>query len=99
MMRLAHAARETFVTYEEIYDGDLLKDDALAAGTIPGLYVSALAEAEQGAWPIALAGRSGPDGAHLRTSSDMAATRDGFARYLEQHIGRTSGKQREWPSG
>src|SRR3546814_19320895 len=87
-MVLAHAATETLVTYEEIHDGDLLRDEALAAGTIPGLYVSALAEAAQGAWPIGLAGRYGPDGAHHKTYAEMAATRAGFAPYPWQFVSK-----------
>ena len=44
----AHAARATLVTVEEIVDGDLLADEALAAGTIPALYVSGIAEVAKG---------------------------------------------------
>ncbi len=36
MMLMAHAAKDTMVTAEEIYDGDLLADEKLAPGTIPG---------------------------------------------------------------
>ncbi|HCP01611.1 MAG: CoA synthetase [Alphaproteobacteria bacterium] len=86
MMLMAHAARETFVTAEEIYDGDLLADEARAPGTIPGLYVSALAEAASGAWPVGLFGRYGPDDAHLREYLERARTDEGFASYLEEFV-------------
>src|ERR1700728_3284076 len=36
---MAHAAQKTIVTVEKIYDGDLLHDPLLAAGTLPGFYV------------------------------------------------------------
>ena len=54
LMTLAHASTKTLVTFETLYDGDLLADEKMAAGTIPSIYVSGLAEAKKGAWPIAL---------------------------------------------
>lgn len=86
MMLMAHAACETLVTAEEIYDGDLLADEARAPGTIPGLYVSALAEAADGAWPVGLFGRYGPDDTHLRDYLKRARTDEGFASYLEEFV-------------
>ncbi len=86
MMVMAHAARQTFVTAEEIYDGDLLADTVRAPGTIPGLYISALAEAENGAWPVGLFGAYGPDDAHLRDYLERARTDEGFAGYLEEFV-------------
>ena len=44
---MAHAAKETLVTVEQVRPGDLLADETLAAGTLPALYVTALAEAPQ----------------------------------------------------
>ena len=46
MMLMAHAAKTTLVTAEKIHDGDLLADEQLAPGTIPGLYIGGVAEAE-----------------------------------------------------
>lgn len=86
MMLMAHAARDTLVTAEEIYDGDLLADEKLAPGTIPGLYVTAVAEAEKGAWPCGLFGRYGPDDAHLRDYLGRAKTEDGFVGYLDEFV-------------
>lgn len=86
MMMMAHAARQTFVTVEEIRDGDLLADEALAPGTIPGLYVTALAEAANGAWPVGLFRRYGPDDAHLRRYLELAKTEEGFRRYLDEFV-------------
>ena len=86
LMTMAHAARETLVTVEEVRPGDLLADDALAAGTLPALYVTALAEAPRGAWPMGLAGHYEPDRAHLADYAQAAASEDGFARYCADHV-------------
>ena len=86
LMTMAHAARETLVTVEEVRPGDLLADDALAAGTLPALYVTALAEAPQGAWPMGLAGHYEPDRAHLADYARLAASEAGFGRYLAEHV-------------
>ena len=85
-MVMAHAARLTLVTVEEITDEDLLADDRTAAGTIPALYVTAIADVERGAWPIALRGHYSADAEHLRLYAEQARTPDGFQRYLQQHV-------------
>jgi len=86
MMLMAHASRETLVTADEIYDGNLLADEKLAPGTIPGLYVSAVAEAENGAWPVGLFGRYGGDEAHLRDYLERARSDEAFAGYLDEFV-------------
>lgn len=86
LMLMAHAARQTLVTVEEVRDDDLLADEAYAAGTIPALYVSAIAEAGNGAWPVGLAGRYPADAAHLAEYARLAKTDAGFQRYLDEHV-------------
>lgn len=88
LMLMAHAAKETFVTVEEIVEGSLLQDPAVAAGTIPGLYVDAVAEAVRGAWPLGVPRLYDPDQAHLACYARMARTADGFRAYLEQWVTR-----------
>ncbi len=83
---ISHASKQTLVTVEEFYDGDLLADDRMAAGTVPSLYVSGVALAEQGAWPLGLPGAYGVDGGHLTEYAALARTEDGFARYLADHV-------------
>src|SRR3546814_16135116 len=96
-MLMAHAARDSLVTVEEIVDGDLTADPVTAAGTIPGLYVTALAEAKQGAWPQALPGGYRADAAHLARYAELARPADGFATYLaERSAERRVGN--EWVS-
>ncbi|HEY2134402.1 MAG TPA: CoA-transferase [Xanthobacteraceae bacterium] len=83
---MAHAAARTVVTVEKIYDGDLLADPVLAAGTLPGFYVESIAVAPNGCWPLGLPDYYAADLAHLAEYARLAATPDGFARYLEQYV-------------
>ena len=86
LMLMAHAATHTLVTVEEISDDDLLADEAYAAGTIPALYVSAVAQVANGAWPVGLAGRYAADTAHLAEYARLAKTASGFQQYLDEHV-------------
>ena len=86
LMTMAHAARQTLVTVETITGEDLLADDRTAAGTIPALYVTAVAEAREGAWPVGLRGCYAPDADHLRLYARLAETVDGFKQYLDEHV-------------
>ncbi len=90
LMLMAHASAETFVTAEEIVDHNLMDDPKLKAGTIPGLYVSALAEAKDGAWPIGIPGGYNSDHEHLAWYVEMAQTQEGFQQYLQEVIFKTS---------
>ncbi len=83
---MAHAARATLATVECIVDDDLLADEASAAGVLPALYVTALAEAPRGAWPLGLAEQYPADAAHLRHYASLARSEDGFARYLAEEV-------------
>lgn len=86
LMLVAHAARSTLVSVEAITGDDLLADERMAAGTIPALYVTARAHAERGAWPLGLWGQYPADATHLKGYTELAATEEGFARYLDHHI-------------
>jgi glutaconate CoA-transferase subunit A len=83
---MAHAAAKTVVTVEKLFDGNLLEDPVLAAGTLPGFYVDAVAIAENGCWPLSLPDHYAADLDHLADYARLAATAEGFARYLEQHV-------------
>jgi len=83
LMLAAHAARCTLVTVEEIVPGDLLRDERMAPGTIPSLYVDAIAEARNGAWPTGLWGCYAADTAYLADYARVARDEAGFARYLK----------------
>lgn len=88
LMLAAHAARETLVTVERIQDESLLEDERMAAGTIPSLYVSALAQVREGAWPVGLADCYEPDRAHLREYVALAGSAEGFQDWMTRHVFR-----------
>lgn len=83
---VAHAAKQTFVTYEEQRKGDMLEDEILAPGVIAAVYIAATAHAPKGAWPLGVAGLYGIDDAHLSQYAKAAKTREGFQRYLDQWV-------------
>ena len=85
---MAHAAEQTFVTVEEIVDGDLMASEETAAGTIPALYISGIAEAPNGAWPLGFLDMYPPDEAHLAEYAQMARTAEGFADYAKREFRR-----------
>lgn len=86
LMTMAHAARTTLVTVERIQDDNLLDDVRWAAGTIPSLYIGAVAEMKNGAWPLGLWDHYPPDEEHLRAYVERARTPGGFAAYLTTHV-------------
>jgi glutaconate CoA-transferase subunit A len=86
LVTVAHAAQKTVVTVEKLSEGNLLEQELLAAGTLAGFYVEAVAVAPRGAWPLGLGGHYPADPAHLAEYASLAATADGFARYLERHV-------------
>lgn len=75
LMTMAHAARRTLVTVERIVDGNLFESEELAAGLVSTLYVDAVAEAQQGAWPLNLWDRYPIDEAAMHAY--IACARDG----------------------
>jgi len=83
---MAHAAERTIATVEKIYDGNLLEDPALAAGTLPGFYIESVVVAERGAWPLGLPDYYAADAGHLADYARMAATAEGFAEYLSRYV-------------
>ncbi|MSQ62310.1 MAG: CoA synthetase [Betaproteobacteria bacterium] len=83
---IAHAARRCFVTCEEIRPGDMLEDELLAPGVLSSVYVSGVAQARRGAWPLSVAGVYGIDDAHLTLYAKAAKTGEGFRRYLEEYV-------------
>lgn len=83
LMTMAHAAKQTLVTVEEIIDGDLMDDPLQAPAAIPAHYITSIARAEQGAWPCALDGHYERDGAAFEAYARMARTEEGFTEFLE----------------
>jgi glutaconate CoA-transferase subunit A len=83
---IAHASKQTLVSVEEIRQGDMLADELLAPGVISATYVSAVAQAPNGAWPLGIAEVYGIDDAHLALYARAAKTREGFERYLDEFV-------------
>ena len=83
---IAHAAKATYVSFELLREGDMLQDEILAPGVLGSVYVSALAPAPRGAWPLGVADEYPIDDAHLMAYAKAARTREGFRRYLEQWV-------------
>lgn len=84
----AHASRRTLATVEALWDGDLLDDERMAAGTLSHLYVDAIALAPEGAWPMGLQYRYAEDAAHISGYVRQARTAQGFQAYLNTHVER-----------
>ena len=83
---IAHASARCFVTVEEVRPGDMLEDELLAPGVLSSVYVSGVARAERGAWPLGVAGVYGIDDAQLRRYAVAAKTREGFKAYLDEFV-------------
>ena len=83
---IAHAAKRTYVSFEEMKPGDMLEDELLAPGVVSSIYVTATAAAARGAWPLGVAGLYDIDDAHLAHYAAAARTREGFERYLDEFV-------------
>ena len=83
---MAHASAKTIVTVEKITDNNLLADATLSAGTLPGFYVESIALAPCGAWPLPLPDHYAWDAEHLAEYARLAASEEGFAKYLERYV-------------
>ncbi|HTT40594.1 MAG TPA: CoA transferase [Burkholderiales bacterium] len=86
LMTMAHAAHRTLVTVEEVSDVDLMRDPDRAPGVIPSIYITALAEAPRGAWPLQLADAYGIDEAALLQYVEAAQTARGFERWIAEWL-------------
>jgi glutaconate CoA-transferase, subunit A len=80
---MAYAAKSTLVTVERISETSLLDDERDAAGVLPALYVSHIALAERGAWPLGLWGEYPTDSAEVARYAQMARTPEGFRAYMD----------------
>ncbi|MDP4796120.1 MAG: hypothetical protein NWR87_04335 [Rhodospirillales bacterium] len=83
---IAHASKTLLVTVEKIQDESLLASEASAAGTLPGFYVTALAEAKMGALPLGLVEHYPADTDALTAYAREARTEEGFQAYLQREV-------------
>ncbi|MHA1113616.1 MAG: CoA transferase subunit A [Alphaproteobacteria bacterium] len=86
IMTMAHAAKRTLITFEKLYDGNLLDNVEMAPGTLPSHYVTAISQQEKGCWPLGFLDWYETDIAHMERYVDLARTEEGFARYLDEHV-------------
>ncbi|MBD0415336.1 CoA transferase subunit A [Oryzicola mucosus] len=80
---MAYASAMTLVTAERIVDDSLLADETTAAGTLPALYVTQVAEAKHGARPYGLWGEYPADTQELLRYAREARTAEGFSAYMQ----------------
>lgn len=90
LMTMAHAARHTLVSVEQITDDDLMQDELRAPATIPGHYINSLTKAERGSWPLALEGCYAADEQALEAYAVMARSSEGFEEFMELSPGLTN---------
>ena len=86
---IAHASKACYVSYEELKPSDMLEDELLAPGCIGSVYVTAVAPAPRGAWPLGVPGAYGIDDAHLMHYARLAKTAAGFRQYLDEFVFKT----------
>lgn len=82
VMLLAHASKTTFVTVEQISETSLLEDEKLAAGVLPSIYVTAVAEFKNAAWPTGLYDEYDLDAREVESYTQAARTQEGFDAYM-----------------
>lgn len=84
---LAHASRNALVTVEEIVDGNLLEDPLRVCGTLPALYVTAIAHAPNGTWPLPFGDLRRGDAGFMARYASQARSRAGFDECLAELMG------------
>lgn len=86
LFTIAHAAKTTLATTEEIQDDNLTEDPVMAAGTIPAMYLGGLAVAKEGSKPLGLGQKYAIDMDHIRSYAAEARTQEGFNAYLQREV-------------
>lgn len=87
VLLMAHAARATLVTVEEIVEGNLLEDPARSGAVLPAIYVSAIAVARRGAWPLSFVDLYPADEAAIARYVGLATGAQGVAQFLVEWDG------------
>lgn len=91
LMLMAHAAERCLASTEALHPGDLLADPQLAPGTLPALYVEAVALAPGGALPLGLFTRYPPARADIAAYARAAHSAEDFAHWLAQRLASLDG--------
>jgi glutaconate CoA-transferase, subunit A len=82
LVTMAHAARQTLVTVEDVLEENLLEDGARSGAVLPAIYVTQIAHAPHGAWPLAFLDLYPDDEAELSRYAAAARSSEGFAQYV-----------------
>ena len=83
---LAHASASTLVTVEDLHPGNLLDDPLLAPGTLPHLYVTKVALAPVGTWPLAFLDRVPAGDAALARYAEASRSAAAFSTLVEEWL-------------
>ena len=83
---IAHAAKTLLVTVEAFQDESLLANEASAAATLPGFYVSAITQAKMGAKPLGLVEHYSADTDEIMAYARAAWTEAGFDAYIQRTV-------------
>lgn len=86
LITLAHASRSTLVTVEALHPGNLLSDPARAPGTLPHLYVTKVAVAPGGTWPLPFLDRVPGDESALARYAEASHSAAGFQALLREWL-------------
>jgi glutaconate CoA-transferase subunit A len=90
---MAQAAHRTLVTVEALTGEDLLADEARAGAVLPAIYVSGIAQAPRGAWPLGFLDRYPADDAFIARYVAAARTQEGFDAFLREWLGQPAAAQ------
>jgi len=85
---LAQASRRALVTVESVVEGNLLEDEARAGAVLPAHYVSGIAHAPGGTWPVKFGDDEPVDAQWMTRYADLARTEAGFAQVLDELMTR-----------
>jgi len=83
---VAHGSRQTIVTVEEVWDGDLLADEKMGPGSLSSVYVTAMSHVPRGCWPLSLQRRYPEDIEHIKEYATLARTDAGFTEYMRKYV-------------
>ena len=84
LMTMAHASRKTLVTVENFFDGNLMEDPIRSPATIPAHYITSVARAENGAWPLGLEGHYPIDETAMESYANANIPKENVLEFLEQ---------------
>lgn len=96
LVTMAQASAQAFVTVEAVRDDvDLLASEETAAGALSAAYISGIAVAPHGAWPLRFLDLYPADETEMAVYGEMARTDVGFEAYLARRVTTQPGVAQE----